>query len=340
MSALNQAISPALPFPCCRDGVRRNMMLKMSPYWVVLLLVFAIDRGASGDDPVSKFDGDRAYAVLKQLCDIGPRPSGSAGMERQQTLLTAHFTRLGGKVRMQAFDVRHPEDGSRVTMRNLIVEWHPERRRRILLCAHYDTRPFPDNDPVRPKGRFVGANDGASGTAVLAELGRHMPQLDGDWGVDFVLFDGEEFVFDKQRDKDRFFMGSIYFARDYVANRPSYRYRWGILLDMVGDAQLQLYKERISMRYARRLVEDVWRTAERLGVREFNPRVRAGDVRDDHVPLNQIARIPTIDIIDFDYPAPRRPSYWHTEADLPDKCSAESLGKVGWVVLEWLRGLR
>lgn len=289
------------------------------------------------DSPRMSFDGESAYTYLKEICALGRRPSGSEGMARQQQLLQNHFTQLGGTVSFQAFDVRHPEDGSRVTMKNLIVQWHPDRKQRILICAHYDTRPFPDSDRVRPRGIFIGANDGASGVALLSELGKHMPDLDGGYGVDFVLFDGEEFLFDKRRDRNRFFLGSQYFAKKYVSDPPEYRYVKGVLLDMVADADLMIMKERISMRYARRVVDEVWRTAKRLGVREFSSRIRFQEVRDDHLPLNRIAKIPTIDIIDFDYPNSRRTSYWHTEQDLPDKCSAESLGKVGWVVLEWLK---
>src|SRR3990172_9234688 len=108
------------------------------------------------------FDGQRAYDYLNDLCALGPRPSSSRGMEAQQQLLKAHFQKLGGKVRFQKFRVRHPESGAGVPMANLIVQWHPERRERILLCTHYDTRPFPDQDPRNPRGLFLGANDGAS----------------------------------------------------------------------------------------------------------------------------------------------------------------------------------
>ena len=95
-------------------------------------------------------------------------------MQQQQELLKAHFEKLGGRVTLQEFDARHPLDGSSVPLANLIVEWHPERKERILLCCHYDTRPFPDEDPVNPRGVFVGANDGASGTALLMRAGpRH-----------------------------------------------------------------------------------------------------------------------------------------------------------------------
>ena len=276
------------------------------------------------------FDGQRAYDYLNDLCALGPRASSSRGMEAQQQLLKAHFQKLGGKVRFQKFRVRHPESGAGVPMANLIVQWHPERRERILLCTHYDTRPFPDRDPVNPQGTFLGANDGASGTALLMELAHHMSDLQGDLGVDFVLFDGEEFIL--QEGRDPYFVGSEYFATDYASHRSAYRYRWGVLLDLVADADLQIYPDRHSMSWndTRPLVRSIWDTAKRLGVRDFVFDKRV-DVLDDHLKLHNIAKIPCCDIIDFNYPA------WHTQADTPDRCSALSLAKVGWVVHEWLK---
>ncbi len=287
------------------------------------------------------FDGERALRMLDSICALGPRFSGSPGMARQQQLLTDHFRSLGASVNRQTFQVRHPLDGSPVPMVNLIAEWHPERKVRILVCTHYDTRPLPDQDPdpeKRKSGTFLGANDGASGVAVLAELAYHMPALGGTYGVDFALFDGEEFIFNERR--DRYFLGSEYFARQYLASAPSHQYRWGVLLDMVGDTHLNIYQEPYSMswRDTRPLVRDIWNTAQRLGVTEFIPRIGGQWIRDDHLMLHDIAKIPTCDVIDFDYapPASRR-SYWHTEADTPDKCSALSLAKVGWVILEWIK---
>jgi peptidase M28-like protein len=285
------------------------------------------------------FNGERAYGHLKELCAIGPRVSGSEGMRRQQALLKNHFEKLGGRVSLQDFTARHPQTGQPVKMANLIVQWHPERLERILLCAHYDTRPFPDQDPVDRRGIFLGANDGASGTALLCELGQAMPGLPSKYGVDFVLFDGEELVYDGNRDP--YFLGSEYFAREYAANPPPHKYKWGVLLDMVGDAQLQIYRETNSLRTAeqRRVVGDIWSIARELGVREFS-NGPGYEIRDDHLALNDIARIPTIDIIDFDYPSARGPSYWHTTQDVPEKCSPQSLAKVGWVLKTWLERLK
>lgn len=276
------------------------------------------------------FDGARAYAYLKQICDIGRRPSGSPGMESQQKLLAAHFQKLGAEVEFQRFSARHPVDASDVPMANLVVRWHPQKTARILLCTHYDTLPFPMLDRGNPRGTFVGANDGGSGVAVFMELAHQMPELPCKYGVDFVLFDGEEFVFGQ---RDQYFLGAEHFARTYVESPPAYRYRWAVLLDMVGDADLQIYQERYSTSWndTRPLVEEIWATARRLGVREFIARKKYW-VRDDHLPLHDIAKIPACNLIDFDYPA------WHTQADTPARCSALSLAKVGWVIREWLKG--
>ena len=275
------------------------------------------------------FNGARAYESLKQLCAIGPRPSGSPGMKAQQKLLADHFEKLGGQVEFQRFRVRHPQDGSWVSMANIIVHWHPQSKNRILLCAHYDTLPFPMEDRENPQGTFLGADDNASGVAVLMELARDIPSLKTRYGIDFLLLDGEEFRFGP---RDRFFLGSEYFAREYVKNDPGYRYRWGVLLDMVGDADLQLYQERNSLWWkdTRPLVEDIWATAARLGVQDFVSKPKH-EVDDDHVILHNIGRIPCIDVIDFDYPP------WHTQGDVPAKCSPLSLAKVGWVIREWLK---
>ena len=277
------------------------------------------------------FDGAQAYAYLREVCAFGPRASGSKAMLSQRQRLVEHFKSLGADVSLQAFKARHPLDGSAVPMANVIARWHADRGRRVLLCAHYDTRPYPDRDPQRPRGRFVGANDGASGVAVLMELAKELTSMKGNLGVDIVLFDGEELVFDEDGE---YFLGSKHFAREYVASAPpaNSAYLCGVLLDMMGDAELHLYQERNSLSWpdTRPLVEEIWSTARRLGVREFIARP-GPEVRDDHLPLHDIAGLSVCDIIDFDYP------YWHTEQDVPERCSALSLAKVGWVLQEWLK---
>lgn len=282
-----------------------------------------------------RYDAERAFGYLEEICAIGPRISGTEGMHRQQELLLDFFRRQGAEAELQSFPARHPLSGETLTLANLIARFYPERPKRFLLCAHYDTLPFPDRDPINPRGVFLGANDGASGVAALMELSHHLDELPADVGVDMVLFDGEELVYDNRRDP--YFLGSTHYAREYVAHPPAIPLRAGILLDMVADAAQQFYLEKNSWHYARPVAREVWDLAGRLGVRSFKSRVKH-EVRDDHLPLNQIARIPTIDIIDFDYPrpGPRAMSYWHTQQDIPENCSGESLAAVVYVVHQWL----
>ncbi len=278
------------------------------------------------------FDGQRAFADLEAICRIGRRISGTEGMARQQQMLVDHFTALGAACTFQEFDVPHPETGEPTRLKNLIVTWHPQTTERVLLCCHYDTRPFPDREllPRHRQGVFLGANDGASGVAFLMELGRLMKDIRPRYGVDFVFFDAEELIYDPNRDK--YFLGSTWFAREYVQNPPAHRYVAGVLFDMIAGKNLKIYHEVNSWRYARTVTESVWAAAARVNSRTFIAR-RRHEVQDDHLPLNEIAKIPTTDLIDFDYP------HWHTRNDLPANCSGESLAAVGKVIVEWLMRL-
>ena len=278
------------------------------------------------------FGGQKAFDHLKELCDIGPRPSGSKAMQLQQDLLEKHFKKLGAKVEFQRFQATHPENGTPVAMANIIVQWHPESKKRILLCAHYDTLPLPMEDPVSPGGTFVGANDNAGGVAILMQLAEEIPKNKYNFGIDFALFDGEEYIFQRGQPM---FLGAKHFARQYRDNPPAYRYRYGVLLDMISAKDAHWYEERNSMSWkdTQPLVREIWNVAARLEIKEFIPRQKH-DVEDDHIPLHEIAKIPCVDLIDFDYPP------WHTQGDTPDKCSPLSMAKVGWVLGEWLKGTK
>jgi hypothetical protein len=280
---------------------------------------------------------DRAIGYLQSICALGTRVSGSSGMERQQKLLADFFRKAGAEISFQEFPARHPQTGQPVAMKNLIARWNPAAKRRWLLAAHYDTRPFPDRDPKQPRGVFLGANDGASGVALMQELSHAMELLPDSVGLDMVLFDGEELIFDEAKDRDLYFLGSTHFAEQIAAGAHP-RYEAGVLVDMIADKYLEIFYETNSYRFAPELVREIWKVADRLDIRAFVPRTRY-EIRDDHLPLNQIAKIPVVDLIDFDYPRPssRQPGYWHTTLDTPDKCSGESICLVGVVLLEWLK---
>lgn len=282
----------------------------------------------------AKIDGDRAYGYLKALCAIGPRPAGSAANTKQRLLVAEHFKKHGGKVREQPFTGVDPVSNAQVSMVNLIGSWFPERLDRVVIGVHYDTRPFPDEDPVFANRRlpFVGANDGASGVAVLMEIAHHLTDSPTPWGVDLVLFDGEELVYGGGNfQTGEYFLGSKAFAQEYKKTRNeknAARYSAGLVLDMVGDRDLIIDKEPHSIEFAPKLVSDVWAVARSLKVTQFRDRTGRA-VLDDHLALND-AGIPTIDIIDFDYP------HWHTAQDTPEQCSGASLAAVGKVVTAWL----
>jgi len=286
------------------------------------------------------FNGALAYGHLKQLCDIGPRHSGSQAMVQQQKFLAEFFEKLGAKVEFQRFKAPYPPDGPDkqmighdVPMANMIVRFNPETRERIMFCGHYDTLPFPLHDPVDRGGRFVGANDNGSGIAVLMELGKRLAENPSKVGVDFVFFDGEEFIF---KDNGKYFFGSEHFADQYARRPPPFRYRYAVLLDLAGGVDLELRKElnSLSWRDTEPLVKQIWATAARLGVKEFTARPSIDFVRDDHLALHDMAGIPACDIIGMDSYI----KYWHTQGDTPEHCSPLSMAKVGWVLEEWLRG--
>ena len=289
---------------------------------VLVLAVWAFITFGGGllaaDSQLAKipFNGAQANVYLKQLCDLGPRRSGSDAMAAQQKLLADHFEKLGAKVEFQRFTAPYPADGPDakmighdVPMANIIVRFNPENRERIMLCGHYDTLPFPLEDKVDTHGRFVGANDNGSGIAILMELGNELAKHPPKVGVDFVFFDGKEFIFNGH---GKYFCGSEYFADDYVKHPPAFRYRYAVLLDMVGGTELRLPEELNSLTWddTRPLVKQIWATAARLGVKEFVS--QAGfEVRDDHFALHDVAKIPACDIIDMAY------EYWHTKATRP-----------------------
>ncbi len=272
---------------------------------------------------------------LNDLCAIGPRISGSEGMHKQQALLKEHFEKLGGKVSRQEFEVQQVSQSNKIPMVNMIVTWRPEAPRRILLSTHYDTRPFADEEPDRRNWSkpFVSANDGTCGVAWLMELAHHMTDLPLDVGVDFVIFDGEECIYEKER--DTYFFGSKHFAdqyRDEQRGGSKSRYIAGVLLDLFAGKNAQIKMDPYSLRYAGAVLDDIWKTARQLGVKEFREE-EGPEIQDDHIALNN-AGIPTVDMIDFNY------KHWHRLSDLPENCSEQSMADMAKVLTVWMQKLK
>jgi len=277
--------------------------------------------GAEESSP--EFSARRAMALLVRQCEFGPRNPGSEGHRRCGDWLADTLRKHADQLIEQPFRMTFGTPPKTVEARNLIARFNPETRPRLLFCAHWDTRPWADKDPD-PGNRstpILGANDGASGVAVLLELARVIRSRKPKVGVDIVLFDGEDAG--RQGTDREWIQGSRYFTEHLAAgDRP----RYGVLIDMIGDADLQIRQESYSRRYAGPIVDLIWRIAAELQLSGF--KTGAGyAVLDDHIPLLE-AGIPCVDLIDFDYPP------WHTLADTPDKCSADSLGQVGRLLVE------
>jgi hypothetical protein len=296
---------------------------------------FGVERGGKDAKPVA-FDGKRAMTYLQAVCDIGPRMSGSRAMKKQQELIKKHFEDLGAKVTLQSWDAEQNSVKGKIAMTNIIVSFQPEKKRRVILCSHYDTRPYADQeeDPrdAKKPDAFISANDGGSGVAFLMEMGHHMKDLKTHVGVDFVLFDGEELIFVRDGPKkDRYFIGSEHFAKTWLRTPGKCDYAAGVLLDMIGGKDIRFPVEVNSARGSsnKKLCEEIWGIAREQNVKAFVP-VWGHEVQDDHLSLQEV-RIPAIDIIDFDYP------HWHKLSDTPSNCSGKSLEEVSKVLSVWMQ---
>jgi len=275
---------------------------------------------AAGDAPGPGFDGERAFSYLEAQCALGPRIPGSEGHAKALAYLETFFRDRGADVRRQLFTVETGE--STVVCENLVATFFRGIGPKLLLCAHYDTRPWADaeSDSARRVQPVPGANDGASGVAVLMEVANALASRTPLFCVEVALFDAEDMGGRRGLD---YALGSSHYvtkAKDPPAA--------AILVDMVGDRDLTLKIERYSKDYAPSLSKAVWEAAGALGLEQFSGDL--GDyIYDDHVPL-LTAGIPAVDIIDLDY------DFWHTTEDTPDKCSPESLKAVGTLILHLL----
>ncbi len=273
-------------------------------------------------------DGERAQARVVHQVAAGPRVPGTEAHARILGWLEAELTRLGGRVERQ--DFTDSTLGRPLVLTNLIARFGPGPGGRasgpadIVLCAHWDSRAWADEDPdpVRARQPVPGANDGASGVAVLLEVAEAMSRRPPRVAVDLVFFDGEDQG--ARGAPEQFCQGSRHYAAS-LAGKP--KPRAAFLFDMVGDRDLRIHPEVQSAERAANLVALVLEGARATGATAFHSEPRHV-ITDDHVPLLE-AGVPAVDIIDFDYPA------WHTHRDLPDQTSAASLAQVARVAV-WL----
>ena len=290
------------------------------------------------------FNGDSAYAFTKAQCDFGPRDMNSRGHDLCGEWIVSKFKEYGCKVTTQTATLAG-YDGTKLRSRNIMASINPEATTRILLCAHWDSRPWADNDPDSANWRkpILAANDAASGVAVMLELARIIGKskdekaFNKQLGIDFVCFDAEDWGTPQWADvadnADSWALGAQYWSK----NLPQgYEARYGILLDMVGGVGAKFYREGMSMQYAPEIVKKVWRAAREVGFGSYFPKEDGGVITDDHVPVNQFAKIPTIDIIPY-YADCQQSSFgptWHTLADNMENIDKNTLKAVGQTLVQ------
>lgn len=284
------------------------------------------------------FNADSAYSFVEKQLAFGSRVPGTTAHQACGDYLAAKLTEFGAQVTEQKADITH-YDGKNLTLRNIIGSYYPEKEKRILLFAHWDTRPFADeeSDAGRQQQPIAGADDGASGVGTLLEIARNLQQYPVEVGVDIIFFDLEDWgqpSFDTDWVQGEWWcLGSRYWSEQpHVEN---YKADYGILLDMVGAANATFLKEGYSMKYAPNILDKVWSTAAKLGHGNYFLPQNGGYITDDHLSVNQHQRAPSINIINLKTDTHTGfASHWHTHRDDMRNIDRGSLKAAGQTVME------
>lgn len=286
---------------------------------------------------VPVFSADSAYAFIKKQVDFGPRVPNTKAHRACADFLTEKLKSYGAEVVVQKADLK-AFDGTTLKAKNIIGSFRPEIDTRILLFAHWDTRPWSDHDadPANYNKPILGANDGASGVGILLEIARQLSIQKPEAGVDIIFFDAEDYgAPDKQataETNDSWCLGSQYWSKN--KHKPGYRAKYGILLDMVGGRNATFYREQISDHYAPYLVDKVWNIAASLGFSNYFMNKTGGAVTDDHLYVNKLGGIPSIDVIHQElHSSTGFGSFWHTQNDTMDNIDKNTLQAVGTTLL-------
>ncbi len=277
--------------------------------------------GAGCGAPERSFDGERAFAHLEAQVAAGPRVPGRPGHARGLELLRRHLEGAADRVSLHRFHEVSPLDSTSLDLTNVVAVFHEESPTRILFGAHWDSRAIADQDPDEAlrSSPVPGANDGASGVAVLLEVATALREVPPGIGVDLVFFDGEDQGLTDV--PESWALGATAFVRDHATYRPAFV----VIIDMVGRTGTRIPREGHSVLRAGPLVEAVWSLAGDLGLTVLQDSLGAA-IMDDHIPFLR-AGIPAIDLIGFDDPD------WHTTNDLPQNCSPAVLEEVGRLLL-------
>jgi glutaminyl-peptide cyclotransferase len=292
---------------------------------------------------VPSFNSDTAYSFVEKQVKFGPRVPNTKAHDQAAAYFVSQFKKQGATVYTQDFDAL-TWDNHKIQLKNIIASYSPTAQKRILLAAHWDTRPYADKDTEKKDGPFDGANDGASGVGVLLEISRllgqgKLPSV----GVDVILFDGEDWGKDSSQKsnidlpegyQDWWCLGSQYWAKH--KHKKNYSAYFGILLDMVGSKHAQFLREGGSLEYAPSVIEKVWNTASHLGYSDYFVKANVGGITDDHEFINEIAKIPTIDIVHYQPGVGFFGDYHHSRKDNLSIISKETLGAVGTTLMNVL----
>lgn len=287
---------------------------------------------------VPVFNQDSAYSFVKRQVDFGPRVPNTKAHNQCLEYLQEKLKSYGAEVIIQKGKGTLYNNQS-IDIKNIVGSFNPTATHRVLLAAHWDSRPYADQDqdPSKHKTPILGANDGASGVGVLLEIARHLSKMPQNIGIDIVFFDVEDYgqpAFHKDRysEDGGWCIGSKYWAQNpHIAD---YKANYGILLDMVGAPSAKFYKEQYSMQYAKGVVDKVWQKAIESGFEGYFINQRGGYIIDDHLPVNEVRKIPMIDIVHYD---PNTDSgfnrHWHTVKDDMNNIDRNTLYAVGQTVM-------
>ncbi|MBR2638801.1 MAG: M28 family peptidase [Bacteroidaceae bacterium] len=285
---------------------------------------------------IPSFNGDSAYKFVEKQVSFGPRVPNSDAHKACAEWLADKLRSYGAEVTMQRVQLT-AYTGTKLDACNIIASFQPQKRKRILLCAHWDSRPWADADPDPANHRkpILGANDGGSGVGVLIEVARLLSLTPSELGIDIVLFDAEDYgthASEMATTENSWALGSQYWAR--MPHKENYNARFGILLDIVGAPQSKFLREGISEHYASSIVDKVWKRAAEMGFSSIFINEEGGYVTDDHLYVNEFMGIPCIDIINRDKDSKSGfGPYWHTVKDDMSWISAETLRIVGQTVV-------
>lgn len=318
--------------------------MKKIPLWILILAIFLIScKDKKKDQKMNKtefesapdFSADSAFTFISDQIGFGPRIPNTKAHATCAQYLSNKLNEYCDTVYIQPF-IALTYDGKKLKSQNIIGSFGPEKGKRILLGAHWDTRPYADHDPDPAKrgSTFEGANDGASGVGVLLEIARQLSLKNPDYGVDIIFFDSEDWGTPSgtQVEGDWWCLGAQYWARS--PHIPGYRADFGILLDMVGGKGAQFFHEGVSTQYAQHIVSKVWGKANRLGFADYFINQPSNPIIDDHLYVNRMTGIPMINIVHQDNTTGTGFIYtWHTTSDKLSNIEKSTLEVVGKTVL-------